>query len=647
MSDEFAFGFDCDELQSDEEDQNADNYIPPAEDELKPASTITAEGNAIQFVDARFYKEKPLNIFSQDFDISYSHQDEYIITNPNTNTDNNNHNNEQNNEYLKPTPLDNCPGNHGLNEYITKNANIICNNCNTKCLNDCTLFGCTQCDYNLCDKCVVKVKTLKQSTSNDTVRTDESHQSMISLGLESMIEYVCEMADEFDGYSDSDIDYEKMENNTPININRQHTASPIDIGIKNMGVHQPAVYERMNTLFSDSDFHEETDNDEYNYEECGIGLDQRTLPFDFEKPLKWKPINTLVINIHMQQIKEEINNSKIYNFVSDSESDDSSDSSTHSTFDTDTDYDSIHDDSYSGHYYHSDSMDIEMDMTYEQPSDDEDDIFINFGGINNTTPHLKRCKRFWSTFTPAKYDIILMEASPLRIYGINNLKDINRISLEYLHSALLDQHKLYEKVWQTLLRNSFSVRCGNLNGNLSNIKRISEDDGCKIFQFIGHCCNPIQVKRESKIYDSDNNIFKIYSDLTKHILNPLDEDYILLECCSNKDNKSVIDGEWICVSELSKYFCANQNDIVIIMSPQHEQMGRIFLDMGYSYVIAIKTFEQNNRHTQHNWQLLDFLHHFYSAILNRECLSRAFELAKTASKSSINDLQARQEMIKI
>ncbi len=84
-----------------------------------------------------------------------------------------------------------------------------------------------------------------------------------------------------------------------------------------------------------------------------------------------------------------------------------------------------------------------------------------------------------------------MEASPLRLY------DINKIRLQYLHNALLDQGELF-----------------------------------------------------------------------KHIGNPMDEYYILLEY-----NKG-IDGIWIPVSQLNKYCIANMDDIVIIMSGQREQIGK-------------------------------------------------------------------------
>ncbi len=54
------------------------------------------------------------------------------------------------------------------------------------------------------------------------------------------------------------------------------------------------------------------------YEECGIGLDQGTLPNDFEKPLKYKPINTMIVfNTYMQRLIEEIINSAHYDSLSD------------------------------------------------------------------------------------------------------------------------------------------------------------------------------------------------------------------------------------------------------------------------------------------------------------------------------------------
>ena len=269
----------------------------------------------------------------------------------------------------------------------------------------------------------------------------------------------------------------------------------------------------------------------------------------------------------------------------------------------------------------------------------------------NLTPPFAKMKRFFSVLKPAVYDIVLMESSPLRIYGIDNLNDIRRESLEYLHCALNDQDKLYEKIWQTLLRNSFQIRCGNLNGNMSAIKKLAiKDGGCHILQFVGHCCNPVQVAKDidmnMNINQEEYELNKYYHDLTKHIKEPLDEYYILLECDVANDKhgtKHIIDGEWMPVSELQKYFKALPNDLVIVMSPFHDKMAEIFINMGYLYVIGIKTFAQSNTNTSHNWQVLDFLHHFYSAILNQECLARAFELAKTATRTTFYDTKSQNE----
>lgn len=62
-SQELSFGFDLDVLQVDES-KNAQNYIPPAENELK--SNENSQEN-IHFVDARFYDEKPFD--SVDIDL--------------------------------------------------------------------------------------------------------------------------------------------------------------------------------------------------------------------------------------------------------------------------------------------------------------------------------------------------------------------------------------------------------------------------------------------------------------------------------------------------------------------------------------------------------------------------------------------------
>eukprot|EP01083_Nonionella_stella_P088736 247507_1 len=336
----------------------------------------------------------------------------------------------------------------------------------------------------------------------------------------------------------------------------------------------------------------EDDDDEYN------NLIVRTLPFDFEKKLHWKPMNTVLVDVQIREIQTQISRTIQHPF--DSDDDDSHSSSSSATDDIEP-----------------------VPHSYCPYIDDaKDDDLVAFSVFNPSMD------RYCSRFSPPVYDIVLVESSPLCLAA--NI-DSDEASLEYLQCSLLNSDELYSRIWQTALRNSFSVRCGNVNGNLSAIKRIMSGGGCKVLQFVGHCCNPKRV--------SDDGI---YASLSAHLADDpstLDENYILLE-----SDACMIEGEWMATSALGAQLNAFPNDIVIVLSPRHIQMANSFIQMGFSYVIGIQSFDSSHCNTQNNAQILDFLHHFYSAILNGECLSRAFELATTATKATHEDLQSASEM---
>ena len=159
-----------------------------------------------------------------------------------------------------------------------------------------------------------------------------------------------------------------------------------------------------------------------------------------------------------------------------------------------------------------------------------------------------------------------MSSSPLRIHDIDCNK-LNRQSLEYLHSSLMDQNELSRKIRQTLLRSNYQVRIREFHGNLNHLAQLNDNGGCKILQFMAHCCNPLQL-------DYENGLDHIYYDLTKHIENPLNEEYVLMEM----SGINIIDGEWIPKSQLAQVLPSN--DIMIVLSPNHKQMTQLFMIWG-------------------------------------------------------------------
>ena len=87
-------------------------------------------------------------------------------------------------------------------------------------------------------------------------------------------------------------------------------------------------YRSSDLVLSGSDFDSEyTEDDDHNFEDCGLGLEDRTLPFDFEKPLRFKPMSTVVVDRQIQQIQTAIIKTTYKQYVEFDSSDDDSHSS--------------------------------------------------------------------------------------------------------------------------------------------------------------------------------------------------------------------------------------------------------------------------------------------------------------------------------
>ena len=742
MSEEFLFGFDLDALQ---ETNNNQDYIPPAENELKPASTQQSE-QAIQFVDARFYKEKPMDIFAHPFGSIGSDDDDNVNYDTNNGdaddeddedgpitrsmTGGTNHTNKTSKRNSNLLPINN---NYSSNRHRTQRPHFSNNHSSNKNSNNqrsktgnhptgtanMSNSQATQLQYSLdleemMDDLLDIVDIFGDNNANrnsnndhdephdynyDNNHNNNSQRSSRSLGTSVVVNIGSEYRHHHNNHNHNNVQRsskKKSANTSPIVVSAPvsatgtvqiHSLSKSNTGGTGGRISDKYGYYNHNNdnvqslnecddelVLSDSEFEDDYSGDDENYfEQSGIGLEEKTLPFDFEKPLRFKPMSTIIVDLEVQQIQMSISRTLYYRKDDDNDNDNDDEQSSNEmdknksytiTIDNDdhnNDDSDSSDDTDLDNFHGLDEYDKALapdpgdlipqcsyvdECSYDRIFDPEMGMLLR----PDSAPPFNKLKRFLSELKPPEYDIVLMESAPLRIYGIDNLKDLKRESLEYLHCALLDQDKLYEKIWQTLLRNAFQVRCCNLNGNISNVKKLDNDGGCHIFQFVGHCCNPVQVALNVEYYRDVNEkqyeLNKYYRDLTKHIKSPLNEDYILMEC-DRGDKKQIIDGEWIPISELRKHFHANLNDIVIVMSPNHEKMAQIFKDMGYSYIVGIKTFDQSNNNTSNNWQILDFLHHFYSAILNQECLQRAFELAKTATKASFLDTQSQKEQKKL
>ena len=221
-----------------------------------------------------------------------------------------------------------------------------------------------------------------------------------------------------------------------------------------------------------------------------------------------------------------------------------------------------------------------------------------------------------STFKPAMYDICTLMSFPLSIEGIDNDK-IPLSSLEYIRSYLPDFTEFNDYLHEDILLSSaYNLRFAHFVGNIENFSAIKSDGGCKILQFVAYVWNPTKHKEHPLRYTFPQN--EKYYDC--------DTDYILIQTAHSS-------GQWIKVDDLKEIigFHSNLNDIVIVISPQYEQLSKIFCSvLGFRYVIGVECVS-NNFSSFSSCETAVFLKYFYSSLLNQECVDRAFDLAETAA----------------
>eukprot|EP01084_Bolivina_argentea_P271643 462283_1 len=263
-----------------------------------------------------------------------------------------------------------------------------------------------------------------------------------------------------------------------------------------------------------------------------------------------------------------------------------------------------------------------------QPMDIGVNVNLAVSPIVSTTP---KSPRVLSTFQNNYFDIVSFGASPLKIEHmlIDDIDEKLLESLEYIQNSMPDLHKLYwNTVWSQIVQSQKQVKCVNYRATQNSIKNVMNKGGCKILQFMGICCNPMEIES-----DNDSKIYKHL--ITEEMFNcNISKDYILLESDNN-----IINGKWYDINQLKQLFNSNYNDIVIVLSPNYKKMVNIFSKLGYKYICGIKTFNENvNKHNRDKNanKIQTFLTHFYSAILDGECIDRAFELALTVCNKDIS-----------
>lgn len=186
--------------------------------------------------------------------------------------------------------------------------------------------------------------------------------------------------------------------------------------------------------------------------------------------------------------------------------------------------------------------------------------------------------------------------------------------MEYLQTALPDRSEVFECLQQTFIRAELKMRSANFIGTREKLSIIDNYGGCKILQFVGYACNPIQDALK-------------FPELSSTLPKNKNENYILLE--DDINTYWFGEGRWISQTELGSKLQPCKYDVVIAMSPQHTRMAQMFTQLGFKYVIAVET--AGNESNFANSKTATFLQHFYSAILDQESIDRAFDLAVTAA----------------